>query len=176
MAKTATILKAHIQIADMDRHYYNDHSMTLAQHPSETDERLMMRIIAFIKQAEEDLTFTKGMDDDNVPDLWVKSLTDEIDTWIDVGLPSEDRIRKACNRSKKVVLFTYGNRTAPIWWQKIENSLSRFKNLTVIYLPDSEQISELISRGMHLQANIQDGELFLGNDKMSVTLNFEQWK
>ena len=107
MALKATIFKAELQIADMDRGYYQDHNLTIAQHPSENDLRMMIRLMTFILHAHEDLTFTKGLSTDDEPDVWQKSLSDEIEVWIDLGQPDEKRIRKACGRSKEVFIYTY---------------------------------------------------------------------
>ena len=115
MAFKATIFKADLQIADMDRHYYHDHALTIAQHPSETDERMMMRLLAFALHAHEALAFGKGISVDDEPDVWQKDLTGAIDLWIDVGLPDEKRIRKACGRARHVFIYSYAQRSAHIW-------------------------------------------------------------
>lgn len=167
MAQNATVYKAHIQIADMDRHYYADHSLTLALHPSETQERMMLRLAAFVLFASERLEFTKGLAADDEPDLWCKSYSDEIELWIDVGLPSERRVRKACNRSKQVKLLCYGSDQAiNPWLASIRAERTRQTNLQIIRIPEaqSEVLEGLMERGMHLQANIQDGQLWLSSD------------
>ncbi len=173
MALKATIFKATLNIADMDRHYYADHHLTLARHPSETDERMMIRLLAFALNADEHLEFTKGLSTDDEPELWQKSLSDEIELWIELGLPEESRLRKACNRAKKVVLYTYGGRAVPVWWDKHHHKLSRFDNLTVINLPQeaTEALAELAQRSMHVQVTIQDGEVSISkqDDLVSIT-------
>ena len=120
MALKATIFKADLQIADMDRHYYGDHALTIARHPSETDERMMVRLLAFALHAHDMLAFGRGLSADDEPDLWQKDLTGAIDLWIDVGQPDEKRMLKACGRSSRVVVYstaaaaTYGGaRSAP---------------------------------------------------------------
>ena len=112
MALSATICKADLNIVDMDRHYYQQHSLTVAQHPSENDERLMIRLLAFALHADEFLSFTKGLSTDDEPDLWQKSLSGEIELWIELGLPSEKRLKKACGRAQQVILYTYGTGSA----------------------------------------------------------------
>lgn len=167
MAQNATVYKAHIQIADMDRHYYADHSLTLALHPSETEERMMLRLVAFVLFASERLEFTKGLAADDEPDLWCKSYSDEIELWIDIGLPSERRLRKACNRSKQVKLLCYGSDQAVNpWLASIRAERTRQRNLEIIRIPESqsEALENLMERGMQLQANIQDGQLWLSCD------------
>ena len=131
MALSSTINKISLNIADMDRHYYQSHDLTVAQHPSETDFRFMMRLVAFMVNASEPLSFTKGIDSDDEPDLWQKSLTDEIELWIDLGQPDEKRIRKACGRAKQVVIYTYHERKAKVWWQQQQQKCQRFSNLSI---------------------------------------------
>lgn len=135
MALKATICKAELQIADMDRNYYHDHVLTVARHASETGERMMVRLLAFALHAHEALTFGKGLSADDEPDLWQKDLTGNIETWIDVGLPDEKRVRKACGRARQVYIYNYGGRSAGIWRDQNRGSLERLKNLTVLNLP-----------------------------------------
>ncbi len=164
MAQNATVYKVHLQLADMDRHHYADYSHTLAQHPSETEERLMMRLLAFMLRADEKLEFTRGLCADDEPDLWLKNYSGEIETWIDVGLPSDKRIRKACNRAQQVVVLVYGSDQAVTpWWQGIRGQLHRFDNLQMLRVPaeQSRQLATLAQRGMHLQCTIEDGQVWL---------------
>lgn len=111
MALKSTIYKAELQIADMDRHYYADHALTVARHPSETDERMMVRIVAFALFAHERLEFCKGLSDVDEPDLWQKDLTGAIDVWIEAGQPDERRIAKAAGRAGQVTVIAYGGKT-----------------------------------------------------------------
>jgi len=173
MALNATIYKVELQISDMDRHYYATHALTLARHPSETEERLMVRLLAFALYAEDRLEFGKGVSDEDEPALWRKDYTDEIELWIELGQPDEARIRKACGRSRQVVVINYGGNTADIWWSKVGASLARNKNLTVLDIPAATvtELLPLLQRGMRLQALIQDGQLQLMNDAESVTVD-----
>jgi len=174
MAIGATIYKADIHIADMDRHYYQSHELTIAQHPSETEFRMMIRLCAFILNADEQLSFTKGLSSDDEPDIWQKSLSDEIELWIDLGQPEEKRIRKACGRAKHVIIYTYNKRSAEIWWQQQAPKLKRFKNLKVIHL-ESDDIEKLVQKTMSLQASIQDSELYLSNDNHHINVIQTPW-
>ncbi|MFC5741746.1 YaeQ family protein [Dyella tabacisoli] len=176
MALNATIYKVELQISDMDRHYYATHALTLARHPSETEERLMVRLLAFAMYAGERLEFGKGLSNDDEPDLWRKAYTDEIELWIDLGQPDEARIRKACGRSQSVVVINYSGRGADIWWEKIANSLSRNKNLTVLDIPAStvEELTHLLERGVRLQCLIQDGQIQLMTETTSVAIDPQQ--
>ena len=161
MALSATIYKADINVVDMDRHYYEQHSLTLAQHPSETAERLMLRLLVFALHASETMAFTKGLSTDDEPDLWQKSLSDEIELWVELGLPSEKRLKKACGRSQQVIVYAYGAGSANLWWEKIQPQLSRFNNLTVkrIDAAPLEQLKIFLKRTIELQISIQDKEI-----------------
>ncbi len=173
MALKATIYKAELGIADIDRHYYHDHTLTIAQHPSETDERLMVRLLAFALHAHEHLTFGKGLSIEDEPDVWLKDLTGAIDLWIDVGQSDEKRIRKACGRAKHVVIYSYG-RGADVWWEKNRSALARAGNLSVFSLPTdaSASLAKLAQRTMHLQCTVQDGQVWLADndDRIEVEM------
>jgi uncharacterized protein YaeQ len=172
MALSSTIFKANVQISDMDRHYYAEHQLTLARHPSETDERMMVRLLAFTLHAEERLVFTKGLCADEEPALWQKSLSDEIDLWIDVGLPDERRLRKACSRAVQVCLYLYGGRNADLWWQRNASKLSRFDNLTVLEIPEvaCDAMTSLVQRSMQIQCTIQNGEVWFNCGEQTVNI------
>ncbi|MEC9198534.1 MAG: YaeQ family protein [Pseudomonadota bacterium] len=178
MAQNATIYKVELSVSDMDRHYYDTHKLTIAKHPSETDERLMVRLIAFALNAHEALEMTKGISTDDEPDIWQKSLSGEIDLWIALGLPSEKLVRQSCAKSKQVVIYAYGGRTANMWWDKIKNSTTRFNNLQVVNLKeeDTSALAQLANRAMKLQVNIQDGEIMVSLDDQIVYLTPEIWK
>ena len=175
MALKATIFKADLQIADMDRHYYNSHALTIAQHPSETDERMMVRVLAFAMYADERLAFTKGISTDDEPDLWLKSLRDEIELWIELGQPDEKRLRKAAGRAKQVVIITYNSRSAAVWRGQMQEALSKLSNVTVRALSNDtvEALAKLAQRSMSLQCTIQEGEVSLGDDSQLVNVQFE---
>jgi uncharacterized protein YaeQ len=177
MALKATIYKAELQIADMDRNYYQEHGLTLARHPSETDERMMVRLLAFAVHANPALTFTKGLFDTDEPDLWQKDLTGAIQLWIEVGQPDEKRLMKACGRAEKVVVYSY-SATSHIWYKAIANKLERAKNLTVINIPAeaSTQLQQLATRNMQLQCTIQDGQVWLTDSVETVLVEREPFK
>lgn len=178
MAINATIFKADLQISDMDRNYYENHQLTLARHPSETDERLMVRILAFAMFAHERLQFGKGLSTDDEPELWKRSLSDEIELWIDLGQLDEKRIKKACNRSEKVCIYTYQSGSATAWWQQIETKLTRYKNLNIIHLSDdiSKSLAGFCNRNMQLQCNIQDGQIWFSDNQHTTEITPIYWK
>lgn len=161
MATGASIHKVELQIADIDRHYYRDHALTVACHPSETAERLMVRLLAFALYAHEALAFGRGLSTPDEPDLWRKDLTGSIDLWIDVGQPDERNIRRACNRARQVVVICYGGRGADLWWSQNGEQLKRQSNLTVLNLPfaDTKALAAFVDRNMRLQCNVQDGQV-----------------
>ncbi|MES1981845.1 MAG: YaeQ family protein [Pseudomonadota bacterium] len=170
MAVKATIFKANLQIADMERHYYQDHALTLARHPSETDERMMVRLLVFALHAHEYMEFGQGMTSDDDADLWHKDLTGSIVLWIDVGIPDEKLIRKACGRASQVMVYTYGGRPADMWFAQNSGLFERQKNLTVINLPQASTraLARLAQRTMQLQCTIQDGQVWLSDGNESV--------
>ena len=177
MASGATILKAELNISDMDRHYYGAHSLTVAQHPSETEARLMLRLLAFAIHGHEDLSFTKGISTDDEPDLWQKTLTDEIELWVDLGQPDEKRIRKACGRAKEVVLYNYSGHADP-WWKQNADKLERYENLSVYKIDDEplNSLSALVRKNMQLQFTIQDGEVLVSDSEKSLDIKLSQLK
>ncbi len=173
MALNATIYKVELQITDMDRHYYATHALTLARHPSETAVRLMVRLLAFALHADERLEFGKGISTDDEPDLWRKDRTGEIEQWIELGQPDEQRVRKACGRAQQVVVMSYGVCVADVWWDRTGAVLARARNLTVIDIPApaSEALAALAERGMRLQCMIQDGQVQVFGEDGAVTID-----
>lgn len=178
MAQNATIYKVEMSVSDMDRHYYETHKLTVAKHPSETDERLMVRLVAFGLNAHEHLEMTKGLSTDDEPDIWQKSLSGQLDVWVALGLPSEKLLRQSCGKADKVIVYPYGGRPADVWWDKVKNSTTRFDNLQVINFSqaDTDALAKLASRAMKLQINIQDGEVMVSADDQVVYLTPEKWK
>jgi uncharacterized protein YaeQ len=142
MALKATVVRAELQLSDMDRHHYAHYSLTLAQHPSETEQRLMVRLLAYALYADERLEFGRGLSTDEDPDLWQRDYGGEIERWIELGQPDESRVRKACGRARQVVVLNYGGRAAELWWEKNGSALARHANLTVLDLP-AEQVDAL---------------------------------
>jgi uncharacterized protein YaeQ len=178
MAQKATIYKVDLSVSDMDRHYYETHKLTVAKHPSETDERLMVRILAFALNAREQLELSRGLSMENEPDIWQKNLSGELELWVTLGLPSEKIVRQSCAKASEVIVYCYGGRTAEVWWKKIKNSTTRFDNLQVINLPekDTSELGKQASRSMRLQINIQDGDVMVSVDGSIVYVMPVKWK
>lgn len=165
MALKSTIHKADLQVSDLDRHYYATHALTVARHPSETTERMMVRLLAFAMYADDLLEFGRGLSAEDEPALWKKDLTGNIELWIAVGLPDERELRKAAGRARRVVLLAYGGRAVSIWWEANQALLARLANLEVFELPTAatEALATLAERTMSLQATIQEGQIWFGD-------------
>ena len=178
MALKSTIFKAQLAVADIDRGYYADHALTIARHPSETDERMMMRVLAFALHADEALAFGRGLSADDEPDLYLRDPDGGIRAWIDVGLPDERDVRKACGRARFVHVLAYGGRGVDLWWQAARDRLERQPRLAVTEVPidASRALAALASRSMRLQATIQEGHVFVGNGEASVPIELVRRK
>ena len=178
MALKATIFKAVLQIADMDRSYYQDHALTIARHPSETDERMMMRLLAFALHASESLAFGKGISSDDEPDLWDRDLTGAIASWIEIGQPDERRIRKACGRADQVFVYSYSSSGRNVWWEQNAGALDRLQNLTVVTVPSAltRELATLANRTMQLNCTVQEGQVWLADEQRTVLVEPEVLK
>ncbi len=177
MALKSTVYKATVQVADMDRSHYRDHTLTLALHPSETEERLMMRVLAHALQAPSDDTDTpllqaRGLSDSDEPDLWQHDRTGVLLHWIEVGLPDDRRLAKACGRSNRVTLYAYAAST-PVWWKGLADKVARLSNLAVwqIDAAASQALAGLAARSMQLQVTVQDGLLWVSDGAQTVELH-----
>jgi len=173
VALKATIFKAELQVSDLDRGHFATHALTLARHPSETDERMMVRLLAFALDADDALEFGRGLSAEDEPDLVKRDLTGVIELWIEVGLPDEREIRKASGRARAVKVYTYGGRSADLWWAQNAAALTRLPNLTVVDVPDgtAEALEALAERTMRLDCTIQEGQIWLSG--AGDTLHFE---
>jgi uncharacterized protein YaeQ len=177
MALKATVYKAAVQIADMDRGLYADHPLTLARQPSETEERLMLRVLAFALNVPADdfdgaLLSARGITDSDEPDLWQHSLRGELRHWVEVGQPDDRRLARACGRAERVSLYCYAA-AAPIWWAALQNKVARLSNLAVWQVPaeQSRELAALAERSMQLQVTVQDAQIWVGNGQRSVEIH-----
>lgn len=166
MALRSIVYKAALSIADMDRGHYSDHELTIALHPSETEERMMVRLLAFALHAHEALVFGRGLSTDDEPDLVRCDDTGAIVHWIDVGWPEERRVRRACGRAERVSVLVYGGSKADIWWAQNAGALARNRNLDVAAVPReaSAALGAMAARSMRLSVNTQDGRIWFGNE------------
>jgi uncharacterized protein YaeQ len=177
MALKSTIYKADLSVADLDRSLYADFPLTLALHPSETEERLMVRLTAFALFADEYLTFGPGISSPEEPDLWQRDLTGHIQRWIEIGHPDDKQIARACGRADEVVVVAYG-RGADIWWRQIESKLTRFDKLSVLRINDEacRDLKALVGRNMKLSATVQEGQVLLAGNVGSATVDINVLK
>ncbi len=171
MALKATIFKADLQISDLMRNHYGDHSITLARHPSENDERMMVRLLAFCLHADDALVFGEKIGSGDEPDLWKRDLTGAIDLWIDVGQPDEKQVRKACGRARQVFVYAYGGNATTVWWEQTRSGFEKQRNLTVSAVPAAavRELAKLACRTMALQCTIQDGQVWMSDGTSTVS-------
>ena len=186
MAIKSTIFKASLQIADIDHGYYADHALTLARHPSETDERMMLRMVALALQAHKlqtvcsgdgTLSFGAGLSDPDEPDVWLRDFTGLTRVWIEVGQPEDKPLMKACGKADAVVLYCFSH-SAEIWWRGIESRLVRQHNLSVFRVPSAsaQALAPMAQRSMQLQATVQEGTLMLGDGRVNIDIEPARWK
>jgi len=186
MALKSTIFKANLAVADIDHNYYADHALTLARHPSETDERMMIRLVALALNAyklqdvcggDGTLAFGAGLSNPDEPDVWLRDFTGQVKLWIEVGQPEDKPLLKACNKADEVVLYCF-NHAAEVWWRTMEAKLARPKNLSVFRIPTTASLAliPMAQRSMQLQATIQEGVLMLGDGSHNVDIEPIRWK
>ncbi len=151
MALRATIFKADLHIADMRRGYYASHTLTLARHPSETDERMMLRLLAFALYADEQLAFTRGLSATDEPALWRKDLTGGIQCWIELGHPDERRLLQAAGKSAQVAVLCYGGHASQVWWRGVQAAIAaRVPAITILAVDpaDARALAAFAQRAM----------------------------
>ena len=169
MALKATIFRIELSVADIDRAYYADHALTIARHPSETDERMMVRVLAFALFAHERLEFGRGLSSEDEPDLVENDLTGAVQRWIDVGLPDERDVRKACGRAREVDVIAYGGRAVDLWWEGVRTQLEGQERLAVHEVPTeaTRALAAMAARNMRLQVTIHDGHISITDHDQS---------
>ena len=186
MALKSTIFKASLAVADIDHGYYADHALTLARHPSETDERMMLRLVALAFNAHKlqsvcagdaTLGFGAGLSNPDDPDVFLRDFTGRMRVWVEVGQPEDKPLIKACGKADEVLLYCF-NHAAEIWWRGIETKLTRLSNLHVYRVPTSasQALAALAQRSMQLQATIQEGVLMLGDSSRHIDIEPLRWK
>jgi uncharacterized protein YaeQ len=186
LALKSTIYKAHLDVSDVDNGYYAEHPLTLARHPSETDERMMIRLVAFALQAYQlqamcngdgQLTFGAGLSDPNEPDVWLRDLTGQTKLWVEVGQPDEKPIMRACGKADEVAIYCYAH-ASPIWWEGVKNKVSRPRNLSVYQVdPEvSQTLKVMAQRSMRFSAIIQEGILSMNDGDQSLEVRLTKWR
>ncbi len=172
MALKSSIHKIQLNVADTDRQVYADFALTVARHPSETDRRMMLRLLAFALHADDALAFGRGISTDDEPDLWLRDATGHIQLWVELGNPDPDRLRKACAKADRVVLYAYGDRSTPVWWQKHGDYLARFDRLEILQVSDTQaaELESMAAQAIDMQCTISDGAVWVsaGDSSLSV--------
>jgi uncharacterized protein YaeQ len=163
VALKATIFKVELQVSDLDRHYFATHALTIARHPSETDRRMMVRLVAFALNADDLLEFGRGLSSEDEADLVKKDLTGAIQLWIEVGLPDEREIRKAAGRARAVAVYLYGGRSAALWWKQNEAAMARIANVSVVEISEEATagLEAMAQRSMRVECTVQEGQVYL---------------
>ncbi len=176
MALPATIHKLELTVSDTARHYYQTHELVIARHPSETEERMMLRVLAFAWFADPDLAFGKGLSTDDEPDLWQRDPTGAVARWIDVGWPDDKRLRRAAGRADAVSVFSYGGAKATMWWKKVANVVARTPRVSVWQVDPAQSaaLARFAARNMALDATLSDGTVWIGNGSEQVELQPER--
>ncbi len=178
MALSATIHKLELHVADMQRNYYGSHALTLARHPSETNERMMLRVLAYALFADEALAFTRGLSTVDEPALWQKDLTGAIQRWIDLGHPDERRLLQAAGKADHVVVLCYGGQASQVWWDGVREAARRMRKLTVLAISpaQAQALAGLARRTMSLHVSIQEGTALLAGAEDSVSVDIAVWR
>lgn len=178
MAIKATIFRAELGVSDIDRGVYGTFPLTIARHPSETDERMMVRVLAFALNAHERLEFGKGISNEDEPALWRRDLTGAIEQWIDVGLPEERLLRRACGKATEVMLYTYGGRGVDVWWLANQRDLLKQQRLSIFDVPldASRELALMAARSMTLNVTIQEGQIFFSDAARVVNVELRPLK
>jgi uncharacterized protein YaeQ len=165
VALKPTIYKFSINLSDLDRHYYAALQLTVAQHPSETPERMMTRVLAYCFNAAEDLRFTKGLSAVDEPDIWLHSLDQQIALWIDVGEPSVERVKKSCRLAKKVRVYSFNDKSAT-WWQQSQDKFLQL-DAEIFQFPakDVQRLASLLQRSMQMSVTISDDSAYVATEQ-----------
>jgi uncharacterized protein YaeQ len=171
VAEKATIYKAKLAVSNIDRNKFGDYPLTIALHPSETIERMMVRILAFSYCAEEQLTFTRGLSSVDEPDLWLKHDDGRILQWIEVGQPMPDRLKKASGQAEAVRVFTYG-RGVDVWWKTHAAAILALPKVTIQYFSADEllALTSLVDKTMSLSVTITENIAYVSNESESLTV------
>ena len=175
MALGATVYKAQLSISDLDRNWYGEPVLTLARHPSETETRLMLRVLAWCMRAGEKLEFGRGLSTDGDPALWELDDTGAIIDWVELGVPDLRTVRKAAGKSEHVLVLAYDEARSAPWWESLKGDFSKISKLAVVLIHDDEAkaLGSMATRNMKLAVTIQDGVFWVSNDHSSLQIDPE---
>ncbi len=173
MATKPTIYKLRIALSDLERNYYDTLNLTIALHPSETPERMMARVIAYCINAQEGLSFAKGLSDVDEPDIWIRTMDQQTSLWIDVGEPSFERIKKASRQAKQVRIYSF-NSKSDVWWDQGKSKFGMLKaDIFRLNQAEIEALTELLARTMDLSVTITGQSAYVAGDNGEVEVNWE---
>lgn len=172
MALSATIYKFSLSISDLNRDYYSSVQLTVAQHPSENIERMMARVVAYCLNASDELAFTKGLSTPETPDIWEKSLDDQINLWVEVGEPTAEKVKKATRQAKAVKVYSF-NSKSDVWWAQEQKKFDSL-NASVIQLAweDIQGLAKLVERTMTMAVTITGSSAFINADLGDSEVNW----
>jgi uncharacterized protein YaeQ len=177
VAVKSTVFKVELQVSDVGRGYYEAHALTLARHPSETDVRLFARIVAFALNAHEHLQFTRGLSSVEEPDLWEVDLTGEVQHWIELGQPTEKRIRQSCSKANRVTIYSCQPHRSAVehWHASVRETVERFDHLTIAHLRlgDERAVEGLVERSMRLTCMIDGDQIQVVDTDTGAALDVE---
>ncbi len=173
MALKSSVFKANVSLSNLNLQYYDEVSLTLALHPSETEQRLMFRLIAYLYCASERLEFTIGLNDPDLPDIWAKDLTGQVEHWIELGFPDDKKIRKAIGRSNLVSIFTYNRFKAKVWLDKVAHSIKTNDKVQIYHFDETEpgSLEAIVKKSMSLNCVIEDQQIFLSDDNFRAQID-----
>jgi uncharacterized protein YaeQ len=175
MALKSTIYKVRLTVSNLNIHHYHDYALTIARHPSENNLRVMIRLLAFALNSQEEVQFTKGLSSDNEPDLWKINHDGSIEHWIELGLPDERHIRQICSKAHKVTIYTYHGNQAEVWFDSVAYKAGRFEHLSIVHfvIADSTALEALAEKGMNLNISIEDNEIWVSNETERMCVEFK---
>lgn len=178
MALKATVFRAELQVSDLNRHHYAGYTLTLARHPSETDERMMLRLLAFALHADEGLAFTRGLSSTDEPDLWQHADDGRVRLWVELGQPDVRRLRQACGRAEQVVVLTAGGRASELWWRQVADEAARLRNLAVVCVPEAavRELAGRVERSMHWTCTVDGATAWLDDGRGAVEIDLLAWQ
>lgn len=181
MAMNSTIYRVAYSINQMDKSYFETFDLRVARHPSENEDRMMARLVAFGLWAEEGLTFTKGLCSDKEPEIWSHNYDGSIRCWIELGEPDVKRLTRACKHAEHVHVLVYGENSVDGWWTKVKPLLHRFKNLEIVRLDPAclEVLERQCTRRMDLSLFVSDGDATLNVGEEAIPLpltTFDLWE
>lgn len=173
MALKPTIHKFRIALTDMNRDHYDSLNLTIAQHPSETEQRMMARVLAFCIHAHEDLQFTKGLSSIEEPDIWLKTLDDQIEFWLDVGEPDVDRVKKSTRLAKKVQVYSF-NTKSDVWWEQNKGKFGMLPaSITRFDWEGIQALAGLVTRTMDMSVMITGNSAYITADNGDCEVTWE---